>query len=341
MNNNSRRRSWLNDSSVVILIFLVINILTISSPLTYILAPVLLPVFLLSVFAVSGQTTFVLAAGIGLIPYLLLGDGRSTVAMLFPVILMLVVQYLIIMYRPKPAWALAITTLAAFVGIVINGYLSIYILQASDFVQFSTQIADSIRTEFLAMLTNGTYELPPSQAESIRQLSNSITPEFIQDLVPGIVISWSMVSGYLSLRFAKRFLKQEHFKGVETPTFGELRISPFLLVFFLVLSGSGIYLTANDQRLGSLLFNTGYGVVTFLGAVGAMSLVWSFLTVYLKYKRNFTKLVFTLSSLYFFSGSWMTILTIIDSVFDFRNLSNKSLWHWIRYKIKKSTKEAD
>lgn len=341
MNNNSRRRTWLNDSSVVILLFLIVNILTISSPMTYVLAPVLLPVFLLSILAVSGQTTFLLAAGAGLIPYLLLGDGRSTVAMLLPVILMLVVQYLIIMYRPKATWALVATTAAAFAGIALNGYLSIYILQGSDFIQFSTQIAESIQTEFLAMLTTGTYELPPSQVDSIRQLSSSITPEFIQDLVPGILISWSMVSGYLSLRVAKRFLKLEHFKSVDTPSFGALRISPVLLVGFLILSGSGIYLTATDPRWGSLLFNTGYGVVTFLGAVGAMSLIWDFLTVYLKYKRNFPKLVFTLASLYFFSGSWMTILTIVDSVFDFRNLSNKSLWRWIRYKISQGKKETD
>lgn len=341
MNNNSSRRGWRYDTSVTVLIFLLINILTVSSPLVYILAPVLLPVFLLVILAVNGQTAFLIATGVGLIPYLMLGDGRSAVAMLLPVILMLTVQYLIIMYQPKPAWALAATILSAFLGILLNGYLSIYVLQGSDFFQFSTQIADGIRAEFLAMLTGGPYELPPSQAQSIRALSDSITAQFVQDLVPGIVISWSMVSGYLSLRFASRFLNSEHFKSVSVPAFGELRITPVLLVFFLALSGSGLYLTGNDQRVGSLLFNTGFGVVTFLGAVGAMSLIWSFLTVYLKYKRSLPKLIFTAASLYFFSGSWMTILTIIDSVFDFRNISKKSLWSWIRYKVKQATKEAD
>lgn len=341
MNNNSSRRGWRYDTSVAVIVFLLINIMTVSSPMAYLLAPVLLPVFLLVVLAVNGQTAFLITAGVGVIPYLVMGNGRSAVAMLLPVIFMLAVQYFIILYQPKPVWALTATTLAAFLGILLNGYLSIYVLQGSDFIGFTTQIAGTIRAEFLAMLTGGPYELPPSQAQSIQSLSDSITPEFVQDLIPGITISWSMISGYLSLRFARRFLNLEHFKSVSVPSFGSLRINPFLLVFFLALSGGGIYLTGNEQRLGSLLFNTGYGVVTFLGAVGAMSLIWSFLTNTLRYKHTLPKLIFTAASLYFFSGSWMTILTIIDSVVDFRNTSKKSLWSWVRYKITQATKEAD
>lgn len=341
MKNNTGKRSWPSESIVAVFVFLIINVLTISSPATFVLAPVLLPVFLLYVLAANGLNIFLITAGVGLIPYVLLRDGRATVAMLIPIILMAVVQYLIILYRPKAPWAMLATTLAALLGIVINGYISIYVLQGSDFWAFSTQIAQSIQNELLATLSNGTYEVPPSQADSIRQLSSTITTEFIQDLIPGIVISWSMVSGYLSLRFAKRFLNFEHFKAVDLPTFGKLRINPFLLALFLAMSGSGIFLTPNNQRLSSLLFNTGFGVITFLGAIGAMSLIWDYLTVNLHYKRSFPKLVFTLASLYFFSGSWMTLLTIIDSVFDFRNTSGSSLWHWIRFKITQMTKEAD
>lgn len=341
MNNNTRRQRWLSDASAAILIFLIINILMVSSPMTYLLAPILLPVFLLYILAGMGRTTLLIAAAAGILPYLVMGGGRAAVAMMLPVVLMAFVQYFIIILKPKKTWALTAVILAALLGIILNGFLSIYVLQGSDFFTFSSQISESIRSEFLAMLSGTAYELPLSQAQAIRQLSESITPEFVQDLVPGIVISWSMISGYLSLRLAGRFLNFEQFQSVSVPTFGEIRISPVLLVFFMALSGGGVYFSGTDARLGSLAYNTGFGVVTFLGAVGAMSLFWQFLTVQLKYRRSFPKLVLTLATLYFFSGSWMTILTILDSILDFRNITGKSLWNWVRFKIMQSGKEAD
>lgn len=334
MNNETRNPVWLKETVSAMLVILIGSIIMLMSPATILLAPVLMPVFLLFVLAAQGWKAFLMTLGAGLLPFIVIGMGLSSVVLLLPGLLITAALYLTLKYKPDFPIAFGAVSLAALLGMILTGYISVYVLSGSDIMAFTGETAETMRSTILGVIEGRGYELPPSQVLLIREVADSITPQFIQDLLPGTAIASSFLTGYLVLRLARRFLKRfEKFPEIKVPYIGRIRISPFLLLAFLGMAGVGMLLAERDQRLGSLLFSTGSMVISFLGAVGAMSLIWNFTEQNLRMRHPFNKGLITLTTVYLFSGSWMIALTIADSILDLRNTTGRSPYRWLRYKL--------
>lgn len=340
MENKKRRAPLLKDTTSIILFFLIINIAAVMSPMALMIAPVVIPVLLLYIRAQNGNNAFYLGALAGAAPYFVLGGPEIALAVIIPIAIMTAAIYGIGRFQLSWRLAFPLAALAVFTGILLNGYFSIYILQGSDLGKFSIAIADNIKNQLAGALTATGYEMPMSQQQAIDDLTKVIDPQFVQDLIPTLIISWSMIAAYAALRLARRFLKIGQTKQSHIPWFAMIGINPLLLAAFIVLSIAGSLLVPDQPRLGSLLFNTGYGVSTFLGTAGTLSLIWWSLSVKFRFRRKFTKVFLILITLFYMAGDWMILVAIADSVLDFRNISGKSLWRWLNYQVtQRLTKE--
>lgn len=341
MNDSIKRPGWSGDILNSILFFFILNVLTVISPFGLGLAPIILPAILLYILAAGGRKSFLLAGAAGVIPYIAAGSIAQAAAMVLPLVLMTAALYLIHRYQLGAGASIAAAFLGIFSGLLVNAYLSIYRIAGSTLEAFSAGIAQGVRTELLSALSNGTYEVPPSQAQAVRQLADTITPQFVQDLIPTLMFCWSVAAGYLALRFAGRLFRKGGQRLFQVPWFSMLRINPLLLLFFILLAMAGYVLSPTQPRLGSILFNTGYGVTAFLGAVGCLSLVFWSLAMNFHFRRLFPKVVFSALALFYFGGDWMTFAAILDSVLDFRNLSKKSPWRWIVFQLSRIGRKED
>ncbi len=337
MSKETRNPVWLKETLSAMLVMLIGSTIMLMSPATILIAPAVMPVFLLFVLAAQGPRGFFLTLAAGILPFLVLGLGWSSVILMFPGLLVTAALYLALKFKPDFRWVFGAVSLAALFGMVLTIYLSVYVLGGSDIMAFTAETARAMQATLLDLTEGRGYELPPSQIALIREAAGSITAEFIQDLLPGSAIVLSFLQGYLVLRLARRFLKRfQEYPPVSVPFIGRIRISPFLLLAFLGLGALGLLLEQSDPRLASLLFNTGSMVVSFLGAVGAMSLIWNFTEENLRMRHPFNKGLITLTAVWFFSGSWMIALTIADSILDLRNTTGKSPYRWLRYKLLES-----
>lgn len=324
------------------LVIVIAGSLMLIIPSTILIAPVLISVFLLFVLGAQGWQGFLMTLAAGLIPFIVLGVGFNGLTMVLPILPITVALYWIVRSGRGFPTALGALSLASILGISLTLYFTIYIISGSDLVWFTGEMAKTMQQGILAIGEGRGYELPPSQLQLIKEAADSITPGFIQDLLPGTGIALGLTQGYLVLRFARRYLKKfTEFKEIQVPLISRIRISPFLLLLFLVMAGFGMIIGENDQRIASILFSTGSIMVSFLGAVGAMSLIWNFAEAGIRMRHPFNRALFTLVTLYFFSGTWMIVLTIADSILDFRNTSGTSIYRWLRYKLFESKKEEN
>lgn len=340
MEKKNRRPALLKDATRSLLFFLIINIAAVISPAGLILAPIIVPVLLLYIRAQQGQNTFVLASLVGVMPYFVLGGTMNALAVLAPIFMMTGGLYAIKRFELSWSRALIVAVLAIFIGILLNGYFSIYVIQGSNLGEFSLTIAENVKSQLQSALGATGYEVPMSQQQLIDELTASITPEFVQDVIPTMVISWSLMSGYLLLRLARRFLKIGRTPKTNIPFFAMLGTHPLLLAFFIIIAILGGALSESQPRWSSLLYNTGYGVSMFLGIVTTLSLIWWTFSVKFRFGR-LSKVFLVLITLFYMIGDWMILVAIMDSVFDFRNRSGKSLWRWLSYTITNKMKKED
>lgn len=340
MNQQTGRPGWLADPNGSILFFFIINLILVLSPMAFSIAPIIVPVLLLWVLANSGRNAFIMAAGAGILPYLVLGGRSALVAVVIPMIVMTAVLFYIQKRQLAWRWSLAATAGVILAGLILNGWFAIYVLGGSDFTTFTSEIAAGIRTELASAMAVEGVELPLSQQQALEDIRRAITAQFVQDLIPALAISWALIAGYLTLRFARRYLQIGRSKASHVPWFAMLRMEPLLLFAFITMATAGFVISPQEPRLGSLLFNTGYGVTVFLGAVGTLSLMWWSLSMNFRMRRKLPKIIIILFALFYFVGDWMALTAIIDSIFDFRNTSGRSLWRWITYQIgKRAAKE--
>jgi|LFRM01.2.fsa_nt_gb hypothetical protein len=340
MEKKNRRPALLKDTTRSVLFFLIINIATVISPAGLMLAPIIVPVLLLYIRAQHGQNAFALASLVGVMPYFVFGGTVNALAALAPIFIMTGGLYAIKRYQLSWSKALTVAVLAIFLGILLNGYFSIYVVQGSNLSEFSLTIAENVKSQLQSALGATGYEVPMSQQQLIDELTASITPEFVQEVIPTMVISWSLMGGYLLLRLSRRFLKIGRTPKTNIPFFAMLGTNPLMLAFFIIMAILGASLSDGQPRWSSLLYNTGYGVSMFLGIVGTLSLIWWTLSVKFRFGR-LSKVLLVLITLFYMVGDWMILVAIVDSVFDFRNISGKSLWHWLTYTMKSKMKKED
>lgn len=340
MEKKKRGPALLKDTTRSVLFFLIINIALVISPAGLMLAPIFIPVLLLYIRAQQGQNAFVLASLAGVMPYFVLGGTEHAVAALAPIVIVTAALYAIRRYQLSWPKALAIAVLAIFLGILLNGYFSIYIFQGSNLSELSSTIAENVKNQLQNALGATGYEVPMSQQQLIDDLTASITPSFVQDVIPTMVITYSLIGGYLVLRLARRFLKIGRTPKTNIPFFAMLGINPIFLALFIIMTILGASLADGQPRWSSLLYNTGYGVSMFLGIVGTLSLIWWTLSVKFPFGK-LSKIFLVLITLFYMVGDWMILVAILDSVFDFRNISGKSLWHWLSYSLKNKLKKED
>lgn len=333
MKQSSGKADWLKEPSASILFFFIINLVLVMSPLAVGIAPVILPGMLLMLWETVSRQTALMAAAAGLLPYVVLGGTNLLVAVLVPVLLMMLILQWVRRRKLAWPWSLAATALGIFAGLLVSGWFAIYIQGGSDVMTFTAQIAATVRDQLAATMTVDGVEIPLGQQQAIQDLITAITPQFVQDLIPTLAISWAFVGGYLALRFARRFLPIGRTKVDHIPWFAFLRIEPLLLFAFISLATIGWLLVGSEPRLSSLLFNTGYGITSFLSAVGTLSLIWWSLSVNFGLRRRLPKVILTVAALVYFSGDWMIVIAIFDSILDVRNTSGRSLWRWLLYRV--------
>lgn len=333
MKQSAGRAGWLRDPSASILFFFIINLVLVMSPMAVGIAPVILPGMLLMLWETVSRQTALMAAAAGLLPYIVLGGADLVVAVLVPVLLMMVILQWIRKRKLAWPWSLAATAMGILAGLAASGWFAIYIQGSSNVMVFTTDIASLVRDQLAATLNVEGVEIPLGQQQAIQDLITAITPQFVQDLIPTLAISWSFAGGYLALRFARRFLPIGRTKADHIPWFAFLRIEPLLLFAFITLATAGWLLVGTEPRLSSLLFNTGYGITSFLSAVGTLSLIWWSLSVNFGLRRRLPKIVLTVAALVYFSGDWMIVIAIVDSILDVRNTSGRSLWRWLLYRF--------
>lgn len=342
MNNETRNPVWLKETLSAMLVSFIASIIMLMSPAAILIAPVVMPVFLLFVVTAQGWQALLMTLAAGLSPFIIFDLGVSSAALLLPGLLVTGALYLAMKLKPRFSFAFGAVSLVGFLGMVLTMYLSLYVLGGSDIMTFSGDIAEVMRSTILSTIEDIGYELPASQIQLIKDAADAITPQYILDLLPGTAMIICFFESYLVLRLSQRFLKRfEQLPKIAVPLIGRVRINPFLLLAFLGLAGLGMTLANSQERLASLFFSTGSMVIAFLGTVGAMSLIWNATEVNLKMRHPFNKGLITLTTVYFFSGSWMIALTIADSVLDFRNITDKSLYHWLRYKLFESREKEN
>ncbi|MFB0918204.1 MAG: DUF2232 domain-containing protein [Clostridiaceae bacterium] len=336
--NNLRQednRQWLHIS----ILFLLVNIGIIFSQGFYIFAALICPVYLAYVYTRFGWNAALLTGIAGLLPYALLGGPENLLMATVTFIIMTLGHILILKLDVSPAKALMILGGAAALSIIANTGIFIYIIEKTDLVSFFNGVAKTGQNIILSMIEQSKTTLPESQKLAFKEVSDSITPRFIIDQSPAVVIQYGITIGYLGLRLAKRFLKSARINPAEVPYFSEIKINPLLLFFGFIFMLGGMYLDSSNIRSGSILFHTGYGLVNYLGIAGGSSLIWWFMTARLKIRNRLFKVLGILSLMFFTGINPFILLAIIDSVLDFRNLSGKSLYNYIKWMINPQKEE--
>lgn len=339
MNQNNTRQVDQRQWYPAALLFLLLNVLIIYSQGFILTAALICPIYLLFIYSRHGTVAFFSTAAAGLLPYAVLGGADNLLAAAVTFLIMTFGHLLVIKLKASPAKALLIMAAAGTASMVFNLGILIYIVEKTDFMGFFAGIASESSKMVLNVLEQSEVTLPESQKLLFKEIAAALTPTMIADQVAPMVIQYGAIIGYLGLRLSWRAIADGRLKPVKVPYFSELKINTLVLFPTFVLILAGVYFEGSSLRAGSLLYNTGYSLLTFLGVIGGLSMVWWFLSARMRVTNRLARVLGAAAAMFLLGTDTMILMTVVDSVMDFRNLSGSSLWAYLIWKFKATREE--
>lgn len=323
--NKNREMILYTAGAFLISLFL---ILTQSYPL---LGLIIMPLYLLKVWGMTGTGKLLLVYGAGMIPYFT-GGLTEGISVAVPVLLTALALILISGKKIRFPYAIAIMSLAIILSVILNMMIMV-ISKGTDVFGMFKEITEVSKKVTQDIMTNSGVTLPESQKNAIKETLDSMTPEVLFDRTFSFVIQYGILAAYIVLRRSGKMLSKDRTTtGISTPETGSIKINPILMaiVFASALAGTAMKSQAPFFRTMSV---AGYGMVDFLSLAGAGSIVLWFLNNRTQIKGSLLKTLIMAAVLMVTGSDMRIIVTMLDSVLDFRNLTGKSIWKYLMWKL--------
>lgn len=305
---------------------LLLNFIAVLSPLGMLLAPLFLSVFLITGMVRFGWSKAALVALIGLVPYVILKSPLQGIQVMIPTLFLWLAHGLVRKFRLKPRFNFILVMGALAVSTVLMGVIVIYGFGGMNLSQFVEQIAVTVRESLQGTIAT-TEGLPPSTLAEFNDIIAMITPQLILSGLAPMLLTWSLIGGYVSMRLAKRHLRGDYGK---VPYFSEIHLDPVLILALTALTFLGIRLGGTN---GLLLREAGYQLLALLAFINTLSLGLWVLNQLMPKRGSFFKILMLLLISWIIPSWFKLLIAGADSVLDFRNLTGRSLFAWLRYKL--------
>lgn len=211
------------------------------------------------------------------------------------------------------------TTIALFYYLNILGY---------EFYQFLEILKQKLKGIFelnIALNKNRNIEI----VRLFETVKNSLNNNKILALVVSYIVSFSTITGFLTIFVAKKWILKEEENLKSVPSIQNYKVNPFILCILLFILVICIFI---ERKLGIK-----DNIVLKIGEE-QLSLVSDFI-LFSAIVSRVKKGVFKNKYIFFSIIMWIIIeplaqiFTILDSVFDFRNITGKSLYFYIKSKL--------
>lgn len=323
-----KNRLEINENAIfyfTIVIFALLNLLLVNNPDQLLLPLLIIPVFLTGIYLKFGILPLGVVLLGGLIPYVALKSLELIPVITVPYILLGIASIIISKLKKSSSYNMTIATFAVSIGLLIREYFIIYIIGNSNVNEYAEVITNSIRQQIYSYVFTNSSNMGLSQMITVQNLLRDITKERILALMPAYLIITALIISYISLRILRGYLRFSPQNTVEINRVTELKASPIFLATLLIISAVGTYLSKLNRNESLYLTGFSEGILSFLGLVVVFASFMHLVVTKFGVKNNLAKVFFTLPSLFLFSIDGMIIFTILDSVLDFRRLTEYGL----------------
>lgn len=330
MNQNGKNLGW-KGFLPALLIYLLIAIFSQYLTIGALLAPIFLPTLLLIGYYTFGPLPFlILYAAPVILSFFLPGNGLFFILMI-PISFLVLALEKVRRYKQEGNRAIFWTSLASFWGILASVVVHIYIVAKTNLQGFIQSVVQLSKSQ---MFNEDQVALwGPEYQEILKEMSESISVPLVTSTLIVVLVFFSLLLGYLNLRVAKDRLPGF---ASHVPDFSKLRFPPAIFLPLALLALLGNYLRLQGHTLGEPLFISGITLMSFFGVIGGLSLLDYYLRKTLGPQRKFFRRLLLILTFLILNADILLGIAIIDAIFDFRNLSGKSLAKWLSWKIKNS-----
>ncbi len=226
-----------------------------------------------------------------------------------------------------------VLTIAIALGVTIMVTVDLKLISNLSIMDYAAILVEEMK--FSANEVIKTYEAMGMDMEdnpAIKMLQ-SLDVKTILTLIPSMLALYSLTAAAFIYKISEMVFRKMGIFVKPLPKFSEIKTNPIVVLGTLLLAMLGIGLVYISAPLGEGLMIMGNNLFLITGTIGGISLISYYLETKMKYPKIFRFLI-----LFFilFSSvvSFIAVLGVIDSAFDFRRLSNNGLYSIIKSKSK-------
>lgn len=316
----------------MLLLFFIVNLAAAMSPFAYLAALAILPAYAGLLIRWKMPIPFVGLCAALVAPYLLL-SGLKGLWMILPC-LMIGAGISLMGRRSLPfQQGMFLVAGLALLGLSVTYFANLFVQGHSGLGALAQSLAAQTKDQIHLLIQQAPYELPQIQKEALQAAAERITSDYLLSLMPGTLASFALFGSYGSLYTAQRLFKKYNVPLSRIPGPSQVLLPAPLVFALLFLSSLGRYTMAAGMVWGQAFYRSGYMVLLLLSIFSAVGLTWDLISRRIPMKSILGRLFLTAILLTFLGWDGIVVLTIMDSVLDLRNLSGKSLWTWLLYRV--------
>lgn len=242
---------------------------------------------------------------------------------------------IITMKKPGVLWSILILAFFIALGYVVMAVIDLSIMVQMDLRAYIQLTIEETRRALLAMLETLESSGLSADREGMLQAVNSITVEAMLAIIPTFIAIYALIAAILIYKVSVKVLKKFDVLLPEIPKLTDIKTNMIYVLGTLSLTLFGVFLFQQGWILAEGLMLMGNNLFQLGSVLGGLSLLNHFMLHRLKYGAfmRYLFLFLIVNSSFFLV---LVIAGVIDSAFDFRNLSEGGLYSILQKKLKSS-----
>ena len=269
--------------------------------------------------------SFLLITYFGLLQYFS-GNSVSIAFTIIPVALIILAIYLTTI-KYQMSYRAIFWTITIILTLSSSFYF-LYYMKANSFTL--ADLSGKIKRWYLDNLDLQGYSLSldKSQLNSIINQVNAIDKNSVLNLVISMISFTSIMGSYVGMYLYRKFKLDKNEVIPETTNFRVSAITSVILVVIMLLS------KLLENRVG-IISNITFTFSKTTFSVLSLLVMYSLITYFFKNKFKARRYFISTVIIIFIAASISEVIMILDAVLDFRNLSGKSIFGYIRFKMRR------
>ena len=224
-----------------------------------------------------------------------------------------------------------VLTIAVAVGVSIMVTVDLKLISNLSIMEYASVLVEDMKISVSEVVK--TYESLGMDMEDnpALEMFESLNVTTMLSFIPTILALYSLTAATFIYKISEVVFKKLGIIVKPLPKLSEIKTNAYVVLGTLLLAMLGIALVSIKAPLGEGIMLMGNNLFTITGTVGGISLISYYMETKMKYPKIF-RIIILLFILFSSLVSFVAIIGVIDSAFDFRRLSENGLYSIIKSK---------